>query len=187
MLHDALAGYSYEQEDGITWLEDSGGPRYVREALVLCRFRARQPHAAPETHLVAFATLRPDARPERTHRFVRRVWYAIPEDAVGPLPLDAVDPGSIQPRLPTPRADGAPAPLIPSEDFGTMLEVVGGGVTVAEAEAPGLAFRVKRVSVPCEPLAAAAALRRHFTADELRELAAALTCSAQTVDQRQTA
>lgn len=186
MMQDTLAAYAYDQEDGITWLEDPSAFRQLREALVLCRFRARQPHAAQGAQLVAYATLRHDARPERTHRFLRRVWYAIPHEEADALPAEAVEPRSIRAGEPSLRAVASFLPLIAGGDSVAITDSPVPDPAQTEPEAPGLAFRVKRISVPREPQAAATALRRHFSVEELHQLAAALTSEA-SLTERQSA
>jgi hypothetical protein len=173
-MSDSFVDYSYDQEEEIVWLEPADTFRYVREALVLCRFRARQPHTSPDSHLIAYSTLRGDARPERTHRFLRRAWYAVPESDHGTVPVDAVDPRSVRASFASLRAEDALLPLMAEGEAGEFTEGMRAGGGATEPEAPGVAFRVKRVSVPRDPTGAASVLRRHFTPEELRELATAL-------------
>lgn len=185
-MNERLAGYAYDQEDAVTWLQPPDALRYVREALVLCRFRARQPHAAPDARLVAYATLRPDAPPARTHRFVRRVWYAVEATDERALERDIVVPASVQAGQVSVPVKSAGAPDATERESGAVAEARE-AASGPEPEAPGLAFRVKRVSVPLDPAGAAAVLRRHFTPAELYELAAALTRHATVAEQRHSA
>src|SRR5438045_2946362 len=122
-MSDSLVDYTYDQEEDIVWLEQPDAFRYIREALVLCRFRARQPHTSPDVRLVAYATLRGDARPERTHRFLRRAWYAVPDSDITTVPADAVDPRSIRAGTAALRAEDALLPVTAADGDSEGQEV----------------------------------------------------------------
>ena len=86
--------YDPQWEAAIVWVDRSTSVlnRYVREIMVKCSQRANRPKTS--YHVVAYATLRPDAKSERRGEFLRRVWYISDHD-VDRNPMQAVDPKAI--------------------------------------------------------------------------------------------
>jgi Family of unknown function (DUF6009) len=97
-----LATYDPALEANVIWVDRSPAvlKRYAREMIVPCSQRANRPRLS--RHIIAYATLRPEAQSETPGRFMRRVWY-ISDHNIDGNPLQAVDPNAIAAGNWTPR------------------------------------------------------------------------------------
>jgi Family of unknown function (DUF6009) len=87
--------YDPRMEADIVWLDKSASAlsRYAREILIKCSQRANRPKTS--YRVVAYATLRPEAKSVAPGEFLRRVWYMSDHNVDG-NPMQAVDPKSIR-------------------------------------------------------------------------------------------
>lgn len=89
--------YDLQYEAGIVWLDRSAPVlgRYAREIIIKCSQRANRPKTS--RHVIAYVTLRPDAKSVTPGVFLRRVWYVSDHNVDG-NPMQAVDPNTIEAR-----------------------------------------------------------------------------------------
>jgi len=89
------SNYNPQAEADIVWLDKStsGLNRYAREIIVKCSQRANRPKTS--YNMIAYTTLRADAKSERPGEFLRRVWYVSDHNADG-NPMQGVDPKTIR-------------------------------------------------------------------------------------------
>ncbi len=86
--------YDPQSEAAIIWVDRSPSTlaRYAREIIVKCSQRANHPKTS--YRMIAYATLRPDAKSESPGRFLRRIWYISDHNPDG-HPMEGIDPKTI--------------------------------------------------------------------------------------------
>jgi hypothetical protein len=86
--------YDPQSEATIIWVDRSNSTlaRYAREIIVKCSQRANRPKTS--YRMIAYATLRPDAKSENPGRFLRRIWYVSDHNPNG-NPREGIDPKTI--------------------------------------------------------------------------------------------